>query len=30
MSVPIDEKRLQQVVLNFQSNAIKFVDKDES
>jgi C4-dicarboxylate-specific signal transduction histidine kinase len=28
--VSIDEKRLQQVLLNFQSNAIKFVDKEQS
>jgi signal transduction histidine kinase len=26
----MDEKRFQQVLLNFQSNSIKFVDKDES
>jgi len=29
-SVFVDEKRIQQVILNYQSNAIKFVDKDHN
>jgi signal transduction histidine kinase len=30
LEVMIDQKRFQQVLLNFQSNAIKFMDKDTS